>query len=129
MTWAISIVAVLSILAAVVVTALVLVKKVQLEQAKDQMQKEAKAAKSAEAEAEWIMLRGQPRADKKRASSDVKVINTRVQNLRDFVAIREIEFKYFKARFGKVALALWVIGLAGFLAQFLVMYLQPGSAA
>jgi hypothetical protein len=127
MTWAVYVAAALAIVAAVVVVGLVLVKKVQLERAKGQMLKEVKALATAEAEAGLNMLTGQPREEKKRAAADVKAMKTRVQNLKGFVAILEREFRDYKARFGKLALILLVIGVAGFSAQFLMMYLQ-GSA-
>jgi hypothetical protein len=128
MTWAVYVAATLAMVAAVVVIGLVLVKKVQLEKAKGQMLKEAKALATAEAEADLNMLTGKPRAQKKRAAADVKAMKTQVQNFSGFVAILEREFRDYKARFGKLALILLVIGVAGFSAQFLMMYLQ-GSAA
>ena len=125
--WAVSIAAAFPIAAAVVITTLVIVKKIQLQQLKDQLRKEAKAVDAAEAEAELIMA-GQPRAEKKRASAELKDMKTRLQTPKGLLAILEREFISYKTRFGRHAQTLLVIGLVGFGAQFLIMILQHHAA-
>lgn len=123
MTWVLYIVAALSIVAAIVIITLVLVKRVQLEQLKAQLLKEATATDAAQAEVK-LVTQGRPREEKKRASAELKDMNARLQTARGFVAMREREFSDYKGRLRNPALTLLVIGVAGFLAQVFLIHLQ-----
>lgn len=75
-----------------------------------------------------MVMIGQRRAEKKRVSAELKDMNTKLYALEGFVAIQAREFINYKARFGHLALTLLVIGVSGFVAQFLIMIYQQSWA-
>lgn len=124
MAWVAAIVAVLSIGAAGVTIVVLLIKKVQLEQLKDQLQREINAVQGAEDAAERVQLRRAPRAEKNRAFADVKTRQTRRDSLEALVAMKTQQFSDDKPRYGKRALGLLAIGVLSFSVQFLMLYIQ-----
>jgi hypothetical protein len=122
--WAAFTVAVLAIAAAILTIAVLKTKKIQLEQLKDQLQKETNAACTAEEAAERMKLERVPRAERNRAFADVKTRQTRQNALETLVAIKAQQFSDDKPRYRKKALALLAIGAASFVVEFLIIVLQ-----
>ncbi|MGO4591827.1 hypothetical protein [Paenarthrobacter sp. 2TAF44] len=122
--WAAFIVAVLSIVAASATIVLLMIKKIQLQQLKEQLQKETNAARTAEEAADRMKLGRVPRAEKNRAMADVKTRQTLRDSLGTLAAMKTQQFSGDKSRYGKRMLGLLAIGLVSFSLQFLMFYLQ-----